>query len=358
MGYSEMALMDTPEESPVHRRLVNVLKSTNRARDLIHQILTFSRHSDPEIRPLAPLPIIKETLKMLRASLPSTVKIVQHIPSSSAMIMADPDHIHQILMNLFTNASQAMDPDGGTLELRLAEVSFDPETVGRSRDLMPGKYLQITVRDTGRGMAPDVLERIFDPYFTTKSTLVGDGSGLGLAVVHGIVNSHGGTIDVSSQQGQGTTVRIFLPVIEPAGNDSGGNDSPLPRGGERVLFVDDEQALADVARQMLERLGYRVTPRTSSVEAFEAFRADPDRFDLVITDQTMPNMTGMELAREIHAIRPDMPIILCTGFSEKIPGKSAPEMGIRDFLFKPIALRNFADTIRRVMDSHRPGPPP
>ncbi|MBI9084672.1 MAG: response regulator [Desulfobacterales bacterium] len=350
MGYTEMSLMDTDEASSVHRRLTNVLKATNRAKELIHQILTFSRQNDPEIRPMAPLPIIKETIKMMRASLPATVEIRQRIPASSAMIMADPDHIHQILMNLCTNASQAMAKNGGTLELRMTEVDFDTETAHRDQDLLPGKYLKLTVADTGRGMDRAELEQIFDPYFTTKQTVDGDGSGLGLSVVHGIIHSHGGTIAVNSELGTGTTVDVFFPIIEPAKTDPAAVKTPIPLGRERILFVDDEQALADVGLQMLQRLGYHVVPRTSSVEALEAFRAHPDRFDLVVTDQTMPNMTGTELAREIHRIRPDIPIILCTGFSEKFPGELGPGIGIDDFLFKPIALRDFADTIRRVLD--------
>ena len=353
MGYTEMSLMDTDEASPVHRRLANVLKSTNRAKDLIHQILTFSRQNDPEIRPMAPLPIIKETIKMMRASLPATVEIRQRIPSTSAMIMADPDHIHQILVNLCTNASQAMDKKGGTLELRLAEIDFDAETTSHGQNLLPGKYLKLTVEDTGCGMDRAVLEQIFDPYFTTKETVDGDGSGLGLSVVHGIIHSHGGAITVNSELGKGTTVDVFFPIIERADTASAEQRAPFPSGMERILFVDDEQPIADVGRQMLQRLGYHVVPRTSSVEALEAFRTHPDRFDLIITDHSMPNMTGTELAREIHAIRPDIPIILCTGFSEKFPGELGPGTGIRDFLFKPIALRDFADTIRRVLDKPR-----
>jgi two-component system, cell cycle sensor histidine kinase and response regulator CckA len=352
MGYTEMALMDTDSASPVHRRLVNVLKSTNRAKDLVHQILTFSRQNDPEIRPLAPVPIIKETLKMLRASLPSTVKIQQWIPGRSPMIMADPTHVHQILMNLCTNANHAMEEAGGTLEIRMAEVTCDAGTMESTQDLLPGKYLKLSVKDSGPGMSPDVLERIFDPYFTTKPNVDGDGSGLGLAVVHGIVHSHGGVIEVQSEPGTGTTVDVFFPVIE-TGEESELATGPVPHGQENILLVDDEQTLVEVGRQMLERLGYHAVPRTSSVEALEAFRANPDRFDLVITDQTMPNMTGMELAKELQAIRPGIPVILCTGFSEKISDDKALGLGILEFLFKPIALRDLADAVRRALDKPR-----
>ena len=353
MGYTEMALMDTDESSPVHRRLINVLKATNRAKDLTHQILTFSRQNDPEIRPMAPLPIIKETIKMMRATLPATVEIRQQLPASAAMIMADPDHIHQILINLCTNAGQAMEKNGGILELRLSEIDVDAGTAPRDPDLLPGKYLKLTVEDTGHGMDQAVLERIFDPYFTTKQAQDGDGSGLGLSVVHGIIDSHGGTITVRSELGKGTMVDVFFPVVEAVKPDPSDEKTSIPLGRERILFVDDEKSLADIGLQMLQRLGYQVVPRTSSVEALEAFRARPHGFDLVITDQTMPNMTGTELAREIHAVRPDIPIILCTGFSEKFPGDPGSGADVDDFLFKPIALRDFADTIRRVLDQPR-----
>ena len=347
LGYTEMAMMDTDAASPTYRRLDNVLKACSRAKDLVLQILTFSRQNEQEIRPLAPLPIIKETVKLLRATLPSTITIDFRIPPQLPMILSDPIHLNQVLMNLCTNAREAMIETGGCLTLALEVVALAPAGNREDPDLLPGQYLKLMVSDTGCGMTPQVLERVFDPYFTTKPK--GDGSGLGLAVVHGIVHQHGGSIHIQSRPLQGTTVEVLMPVIEAGKSAAAVAAGPMAGGDEQVLLVDDEQALVDVGRHLLARLGYTVTARTSSVEALEAFRADPARFDLVITDQTMPNMTGIELTRELLRIRPELPVILCTGFSETVSPEKAMSVGVREFLFKPMALRDMAETIRRVL---------
>ncbi len=345
LGYTEMAMMDVDTESPVHRRLGNVIKGCERARDLVQQILTFSRQNEAEMRPLAPLPILKEIAKLLRSGLPSTIAIESRLPSQLPMILADPTHLHQVVMNLCTNAHQAMVETGGRLILYADVVSLEDREESMNAELLPGNYLKMTVADTGVGMAPEILERVFDPYFTTLPK--GDGAGLGLSVVHGIVHRHGGSIHIESAPGQGTTVTVLLPVVEtekpepaPAG--------PIPEGRAHILFVDDEQSLALIGSQLLERLGYTVTTRTSSVEALEAFQADPEKFDLLITDQTMPNLTGVQLARQVLELRPDLPVILCTGFSETVGPEQAMSVGIRDLLFKPIALRDLAEAIRRI----------
>jgi CheY-like chemotaxis protein len=314
----------------------------------VQQILTFSRQNDAEIRPLAPLPILKETIKLLRAGLPSTIDIESRLPSRLPMVLADPANLHQVVLNLCTNAREAMIENGGRLTLTADVIELKKRDLRLAPELLPGHYLELTVADTGVGIAPEVLDRVFDPYFTTQSRK--NGAGLGLAVVHGIVHRHGGSIHIDSTLGRGTTVTVRLPVTDtekpPAVMDAG----PARGGREHILFVDDEQALVQIGQQMLERLGYTVTCRTSSVEAFEALRANPDRFDLVITDQTMPNMTGTELSRQIQIIRPDLPVILCTGFSETIGPEKAMASGIRGFLLKPIALRDMSEAIRQALD--------
>ncbi|MBW2049740.1 MAG: PAS domain S-box protein [Deltaproteobacteria bacterium] len=347
MGYAELAGLETPDGSKGADYLESVLKATGRARDLVKQILSFSRQREEDLRPLRMDLIVKEALKLLRASLPSTVEIRGHVDRGLGSVLADPTQIHQVVMNLCTNAAQAMGQAGGVLE-----VSLHNEELGvkdEDLDLGPGRFLRLTVGDTGAGMAPGVMERIFDPYFTTKEK--GLGTGLGLSVVRGIVENCGGTIRVESEPGRGSTFHVYFPVVEEAeGAVEQGPEEPLATGTERILFVDDEPTLADLNRDRLSRLGYEVTTRTSSTEALGLFRATPDDFDLVITDMTMPRMTGESLAREILKIRPDTPIILCTGYSEHISGEKAREIGIRAFAMKPLDMKDLAETVRKVLD--------
>jgi signal transduction histidine kinase len=348
LGYTEMAMMDIEADSPVHRRLDNVLNACDRARDLVQQLLTFSRQNEAEIRPLAPLPILKETVKLLRSGLPSTIEIESRLPAQLPMVLADPANLHQVVMNLCTNAREAMIENGGRLTLAADVIELKKRDRRLAPELLPGHYLELTVADTGVGIAPEVLDRVFDPYFTSQSRK--NGAGLGLAVVHGIVHRHGGSIHIDSAPGRGTTVTVRLPVADAEKPPAVTGSGPVKGGREHILFVDDEQALAQIGQQMLERLGYTVTCRTSSVEALEALRSNPDRFDVVITDQTMPNMTGMELARQVQILRPDLPVILCTGFSEAIGPENAMESGIRGFLLKPITLRDLSEAIRQALD--------
>jgi len=295
-------------------------------------------------------PIVKEGLKFLRASLPVTIEIRENIDGNLGVIEADPTQIHQMLMNLCTNAAHAMREKGGILEVSVAKFILTPERSSAIAELEPGPYLKLRVSDTGHGMPPEVLRRIFDPYFTTKQG--GEGTGLGLAVVHGIVKSYRGGITVSSEPGKGSAFEIYLPGVYPAREPVRAvKAEPLPLGGnERILFVDDERAIVEVAQGILERLGYKVEVRTSSIEAREMFRANPDRFELVITDMTMPNMTGDKLAQEILSIRPGIPIILCTGFSEYITEERAKALGIQEFVMKPLVMRDLATVIRRALD--------
>ncbi len=354
LGFTELVRDDMPEDGPARANLEEVVTAVKRAKDLVWQILAFSRQAEQERKPLQLHLIVKEALKLLRASLPTTIEVRQDIQSRSGTILADPTQIHQVLMNLCTNAYHAMGEHGGVLEVSLSEidVDHDAEAFSRHPDMNPGPYVLLTVSDTGHGMEPEVLDRIYDPYFTTKEP--GVGSGLGLSVVHGVIKSHGGVITVYSEPAQGTTIHVYLPRFESAAVLPEAREAePIPGGKEHILFVDDEVQLVRMAQQALKRLGYEVTVRTSSVEALEAFRVQPDRFDVVITDQVMPNMTGVELAKELMQLRPDIPVILCTGFSETITADKAEAVGIREFIMKPIIAGDMGRSIRRVLDQEK-----
>ena len=348
LGYTDMVLSDLPKDSPIRDRLEEVAKVGDRAKTLVSHILTFSRQSEQERIPVQISPVAKEALKLLRASLPSTIEIREDITSFST-ILADPTEIHQVLVNLCTNAAHAMREKGGVLEVSLHNVELDAEDAARYPDLSPGPYLRLTVSDTGHGMDQATIGRIFDPYFTTKRP--GEGTGLGLAVMHGIVRNYGGAITAYSEPGRGTTFHLILPRIERESAPEEEISESIPRGNERILFVDDEETLAGMMRGMLEHLGYSAVVCTNSTEALEVFRAQPDRFDLVVTDYTMPRMTGVDLARELLRIRPDVPIILCTGFSETIPPEQVKDVGIREFAMKPMITREVAQLIRKVLDA-------
>lgn len=349
VGYTEMAHSRTPPESPVRRNLEQVLKASHRATDLVKQILAFSRQREQERRPLQIGSIVKEALKLLRSSLPTTIEIRYSLTGDreQGAVFADPTQIHQVLMNLCTNAAHAMRATGGLLNVTVAEIVIPAAPAAHPLDLQPGPYVRLTVSDTGHGMEAAVMERIFEPYFTTKE--VGEGTGLGLAVVQGIVKSHGGAITVQSEPGRGTTFEVLLPRIELELTQRMEAAELLPTGSERILFVDDEEVMVELGKDMLEPLGYRVTGRTNSFDALETFRKQPDAFDLVITDMTMPGLTGRELARELMAVRPEIPVILCTGFSELIDEQQAQTAGIRAFVMKPYVIAGMARTIRQVL---------
>ena len=347
LGYTEMALEDAEDGSLIHSNLQGVFTAGNRAKDLVAQILTFSRQADQEFRPVQVELIVKEAIKLLRASLPSTIEIKQNITSKSTTL-ADPTQIHQVLMNLCTNAEHAMQGTGGLLAVSLNDVMVDSEFEARQLVISPGPYLRLEVSDTGHGMRAEVKERIFDPFFTTKEP--GKGTGMGLSVVHGIIKNHKGAITVKSKPGQGTTFEVFLPVSQNKVELTTDAGTEFPTGNERILFVDDEKTLVDLGRQILERLGYSVESRTSSIEALEMFKTRSDEFDLVITDMTMPNLTGEKLARELMKIRADIPVILCTGFSEHITEEHAKGLGIKEFILKPIVMNKLAEIVRSVLD--------
>ncbi len=349
IGYTELAQGEIDPGHPAGRKLKEVFKAGRRARDLVRQILTFSRISEESKAPVIIGPIIKEGLKLLRASLPTTIDIKADVAVGSEAVMADPTQIHQVLMNLCTNAAQAMRQRGGALEVSLKPVELDEDAAARYVELRPGRYERLIVSDSGEGMDQATLSRIFDPFFTTKKR--GEGTGLGLSVVHGIVKSHGGAIGAYSEKGKGSTFQVYLPLLADRVEDEEVIEAaPVVGGRERILFVDDEAVLAELGQKMLERLGYEVTALTSSLEALRLFRTDSEAFDLVITDYTMPHLTGAELAGEILKIRPRTPIIMCTGFSERITAQKAEALGLKRFLMKPLVTRQLAEAVREVLD--------
>ncbi|MBA4367902.1 MAG: hypothetical protein C0403_09725 [Desulfobacterium sp.] len=353
IGYTEMMLDNAPEGSDLRESLHEVLVASLRASDLVKQILAFSRQEGKELKPVKIQIIIKELIKLMRASIPTTIAIKQHIDNNCGMVFADPTNIHQIAMNLMTNAYHAMETDGGTLTIGLSEVTLSAEDLN-SFNLNPGTFVCFSVSDTGHGIEKYLLDRIFEPYFTTKTN--GKGTGLGLSVVHGIVKSYKGDIRVYSEPGKGSVFTVYLPVIHMEREETTNMNHLSVRGGdEHILLVDDEEPILKMEKQMLERLGYQVTSRTSSMEALEAFRSSLNKFDLVITDMTMPNMTGEKLACELKKIRKGIPVIVCTGFSEKISRERAEALGIDGFLIKPIARNDLAKTIRTVMDMNKEG---
>jgi len=349
IGYTEISMSELPEQSEVRGNLHKVLQASNRAKDLVQQILTFSRQRENETKPIKCQIIIKEALKLLRASIPATIDIQQQVTSDCGYVMGDATQIHQIIMNLSTNAFHAMEDQGGILTVNLEEVDLTEERARRTPDLLPGRYARLTVADTGQGMTPSVMARVFDPYFTTKEK--NKGTGLGLAVIHGIVKSHGGDITVASQPGQGAVFQVYLPITETAF----GAEEPLAtgtmiHGRESILFVDDEELIAQMGKDLLERLGYHVTVQTSSIAALKLCQSNQEKFDLVITDMTMPNMTGEELARELMAKDPDLPILLCSGFSGKMSPERAQALGVKGYLMKPFVINKLAQAVREVLD--------
>jgi len=347
IGYTELTMDDMPEGSLAQSNLKEVFKGAMRAKDMVQQILAFSRKARTEKKPIKVQSIVKEALKLLKTSIPSTIEIHPNIDENCGPVLADSTQIHQVVVNLATNAYQAMRGKGGLLKLTLKEEQIGSDDSDLNLD--PGTYLKLTVSDTGHGMDKAVMGKIFDPYFSTKGP--GEGSGMGLAVVHGITKDHSGDIKVYSKLGEGTAFSVYLPLIETRTVERETiSTEPVLTGTERILFVDDEEPIVFMAQQILERLGYQITSRTSSVEALEAFRAKPDEFDLVITDLTMPNMTGVELAPKLLEINPNIPVIICTGFSELVDEDKAKAVGICEYVMKPIVKDQIARTVRKVLD--------
>lgn len=351
LAYTELSLLDIEKGTRLHAQISNILISVNRATELVKQILTLSRHSGIEFKPTHVIPLVKEALKMLRSTIPTSIDIQENICDEKLVVHADPTQIHQVIVNLATNAKHAIQESGGIIMVAVDPVSID-ENNENNVTLKPGNYVRITVNDNGIGIKKENLEKIFEPYFTTKAE--GEGSGLGLSVVHGIVTSHHGDIAVQSEPGKGTTVRVYLPL---SGHSSvilpSTLEEQLPGGTERILLVDDEPSIAKGLQEILERLGYTVDISFDSRQVLEAFRTSPDSYDMVITDMTMPIMTGDMLASEIKKIRPDVPVILCTGFSEKINFRTGQDCQMEGFLLKPVRSKKLAEIVRKLLDAVR-----
>ncbi len=352
LGNAELAMDDVPEWNPARRHLGEIRKASMRARDVIRQLLSFSRRSEQEKKPVSFASIVKESLKLIRASIPTSIDIRQQIDDHAPMILADATQVHQVVINLCTNAAHAMAENGGVIDVRLDAAEIDDAMTSRYKDVTPGNFVQLTVSDTGHGIPPEIKDRIFDPYFTTKE--VDKGTGMGLAVVHGIVKNHGGAVSVYSEIGKGTTFRILFPAVDRAAAEIKTAARAVPAGRERILFIDDEKDLLDMGKEMLERLGYRVTVQASPTAALTLFASRPDQFDLIITDMTMPRMTGDVLVKEMRKIRPEIPVILCTGFSEKIDAETAAAMGIDRYIEKPLNRRALGEAVRAVLDNAAP----
>ncbi len=350
MGFTELAKWDLGKGSPIFGKLDEVLKAADRAKELVKQILAFSRRTEQQKIPVQLGLIVKEALRILRPGLPSTIEIKTEVLSKAA-VLADPTQMHQVLMNLCANAAHAMQDQGGVLEVRLTDVLLEGASTPSPEGLKPGLYVALTVQDTGCGIDPAMLNSIFDPFFTTKKQ--GEGTGLGLSVVHGIVKSYEGQINVESEPAKGARFTVLIPALKSECAPIKAEDQTLlPLGRERILVVDDEPQLAEAVEQMLKCLGYDVVIRTSGGEAIDLLYHQPleTPFDLVITDMTMPRLTGADLADEIRGFQPAIPVILMTGFSKNMDAEKVKYLGIQGFLMKPITLEQLAKTVREVLD--------
>jgi len=352
MGFTELALLSLSDPQPVEEirdYLEEAFRAEELAKDLIRQIIVISRQTVMTSEIIQIAPIIKEALRFIQATIPATIQIRTYLPDDLWNIVADPTQMHQIVMNLCTNAVDAMGEKGGILEVSLANVEPEDQLLSTWKDVEPGAYLLLSVRDTGCGMSPDMLERIFDPYFTTKE--IGKGTGLGLAVVHGIVNSQNGSISVSSEPGKDSTFHVLLPAAKVELVKASEEERVVLTGQERILLIEDEPAQAKLLKRSLENLGYNVVPMSHSLEALDLFQKQAHRFDLVVSDLPMPMLTGAEMAQKFLAIRPDIPILLCSGFSEQMTQDRAKAMGIRALIMKPFTVRQLAATIRQILDA-------
>lgn len=349
IGYAEITQNDFSTDKTIQENMQQIIKAANRAKNLIQQILSFSKTDHASHRPVDLKPIIKEALKLIRATIPGTIKIKTHLADNCRMILGNKVQIHQLIMNLCTNAFQSMEKQGGILTVSLQKIDIQSNTA--SSVITPenaGPYIQLSIADTGHGMDHQVKQKIFNPYFTTKKK----GTGIGLSVAHNIINSHHGFITVESETGQGSTFNVFFPENDQGQPADPPLDGQIPAltGTERVLLIDDEKQIVEMEKQMLEHFGYQVTSYMESTKALEYFKQHPDNYDLVITDQTMPNLTGSELAQKMIKIRPDIPIILCTGFSNVIDREKVLSLGIKEFILKPFAIKKMAGIIRKVLD--------
>jgi CheY-like chemotaxis protein len=352
IGFSELSLSEAPEGSELHDDIREILAAGHRARDLVRQILLFSRHEKIEIKPMQLKSVVTEAFKLLRSSIPSSIEKNITVESDE-LVLGDPSQFHQIIMNLCTNASHALQDQRGFINIFLKDITLDSEFVISHSDLRPGPHVMLSIEDTGVGISKKNISKIFDPFFTTKERE--KGTGLGLSVVHGIVKAFKGGIYVYSEQGNGTVFKLYFPALKKHGEQTTVQSGFIPLGTERILIVDDEKSIAKMGCRILESLGYDPTPICSSEKALTLFKSDPGKFDLVITDMTMPRMTGDILAQELMAVRPDIPVILCTGYNQKLSEETIKKTGIKALINKPFIKAEFARIIRLVLDSAEMG---
>jgi signal transduction histidine kinase/ActR/RegA family two-component response regulator len=349
MGYAELA-GNQKDETIRNHDIQQIMKAAERARNLVKQILAFTRHVELDKKPMDLQTVVQEAMKLLRATIPKTIEMKQQLTDQPVIIDADYTQMHQVIMNICTNAAHQMGEKGGILDVHLTREDLSAEQAGEI-NLKPGSYARLSISDTGQGIDPAIIDRVFDPFFTTKK--IGEGTGLGLSVVYGIVKNHDGTVQVKSQPGQGATFHIYLPcLIGQKAAIELSETEPISGGSERILFVDDEEKLVQLAHRTLIDLGYHVTTCSDSSEALKIYQADPDQFDLIITDMTMPHMSGSELAQKIKKLRPRQPIILCTGYSAFINAEKAAELGIKTFLLKPVSRRKLAAAVRNALQEN------
>ncbi len=348
IGYTDLALRRAEQDIQLKKYLDQVLTASRRATDLVKQILTFSHGEDMEKKePVQLSLIVKEALKLLRSTLPETIEVISKVEAKECFILANPTQFHQVIMNLCTNAIHAMKEHGGIMEVRLTGETIEDAVY---KGIKPGPHVRLTISDTGCGIKQEFLDKIFDPFFTTKEP--GEGTGMGLAVVHGIVEGHHGHISVFSKEGQGTTFSILIPTTVEVIHKPGKVEQDIPRGNERILLVEDDAYLAEAEKKMLEELGYSVTALNNGVEAFEIFQKLPDRFDIIITDYAMPKMTGLQLIRKIRSINPDIPVIICTGYIKLVQQQKTGSLGIGEIIMKPLELEYIARSIRRLLEKN------
>ena len=349
IGNCELALEDVPPWNPAHFFLQEMQKAGSRGSDIVRQLLTFCRKTELTPKPMHLVPVFEDVLRFIRATIPTTIDIRHEMLAKEDTIRSDPTIIYQVLMNLCSNASHAMEHTGGAIMIRMQNIFLDAAMPDIPPGLASGKYIQLMVTDTGPGIDPAIINRIFDPYFTTKE--IGKGTGMGLAVVQGIVKSHSGAVVVTNRPGRGATFTVYLPLTDAHPEAETWKPKILELGDETILFVDDEKSIVDMCSEMLTRLGYQVETAMTPLAALDQFQSNPKHFDLVITDMTMPHMTGLQLTKRIKAVNPRMPVILCTGFSGYITPENAQAMGIQGYLMKPIVKLEMAKTVRRVLDS-------
>ncbi|MGK0240887.1 MAG: two-component system cell cycle sensor histidine kinase/response regulator CckA [Candidatus Pelagisphaera sp.] len=350
LGYTDLALLSIPPTDPLHEDLQRILKGTLRAKDLVEQILLYSKEMEKERKSIDLGSIVSEALKLLRPSIPTTVRIEKRIDSNCAEIIADASQMHQVVVNLCTNAWQAMEHNGGTITIELEKAINDQPTTTQYSFLAENEYIRLSITDTGIGMDSEHLDRIFEPFFTTKITN-NEGTGLGLPIVHGIITTHGGNIVVDSIPGEGTSFHVYLPVATSSKQAPPAAEQTIQGGNETILIVDDEESITTLLQKMLETFGYFTEAYNNNIEALDAFRDNPEKYDLVITDLTMPNLTGLELSMKLQAIRPGTPIIITTGFSNKLDDETLENYNIKCVLDKPVVMRDLASEIRSALET-------